>query len=902
MQAQDSEEIPGLKHYDSQIYFEQNLGQFAAGIYYQTHLNHAQMRFMQDGPSNALVRELKKPSLTNSTPKYENYRWMGEQEEEYEALVWNLHFANISPQAAISGRNAMPGKINYFIGNDSSQWVRGAERFQELWYEDLYPGIDLRYYGTAEHQIKYDLIVNAGTETSNIKIYLEGTEGYQINAEGELEVLTKWGVVKDDAPYAYQYIDGQEVEVAVAYQALDAENVGFQINGAYDRNYPLIIDPITLNWASFMHSSGSDDYVMATTLDDDNYVYISGYTKSLTFPTTPGVFQDVYGGGIDAYVAKMTPQGTSLVYATYLGGYDWELAYGIGLNAKKEVYISGFLRSTDYPTTLGSVQPTSGGGLIEGFVSCLSINGDNLIYSTYLGGSDRDYLYDMRVNSAGEAYVSGYTLSSNYPVTPGAFQTSLQGNGDAFVTKLAANGSSVLQSTFIGGSNYDLANGMALHSNGEVMLVGNTGSLDYPVTAGVVQPNMSTAPSSAVEDAFITKLSADFSSLEYSTYLGGTDTDGAYCVAVNSAGEAFVSGVTYSSNLSVSLGAYQHPGNASLGNGDAFVARFTSDGSSLSYLTYLGGSDIDFGKSIAVNSDNEVYLVGATRSLNFPVTAGSSAFAGMYDLYVASLSSDGSTVNHATYLGGQYNDYPRAASSLHLRSGNQVTIAATTHSSDIELTAGTYQSSKTNGISDTPWIANVEFGVVLPAEISALKGEWDDYSEGVELSWASFAEREMLRYTIERLVPDQGWQEIKQLIGHAREQVQTYEYIDQDAMAYGEARVYYRLKYTGIDGIGHFSSMISVEVPLLRERTFVLRPNPAKDFVQLSFTATPSAQLKWEVLDAQGRQVEAKYLAGLNKANRNSLLLDLQALSPGIYLVRTTDETGQTHSEKLLVR
>ncbi|MEL7532437.1 MAG: T9SS type A sorting domain-containing protein [Bacteroidota bacterium] len=900
--AQGSEEIEGLKHFESQIYFEQNLGQFDASIFYQAHLDHAQMRFMQYGPSYAMVKELRKPSITTPLPKYENYRWMDEQESEYEALVWNVRFARSSALAQISGRKQMPGKINYFMGSDSTKWVRGAERFQELWYEDLYPGIDLRYYGTDKHEIKYDLIVKAKADPKDIQMYLEGTQGYQINAEGELEISTQWGLVKDAAPYAYQFINGEEIEIPVVYKAIDPQTVGFQVKGRYNHNFPLIIDPVTLNWATYMHSSGSDDYVMATTLDADDYVYITGYTKSLTFPTTPGVFQDLYGGGIDAYVAKMSPQGNNLIYASYLGGHDWELAYGIGLNAKKEVFISGFLRSANFPTTLGAVQPTSGGGLVEGFVSCLSSNGDNLIYSTYLGGSDRDYLYDMRVNAVGEAYLVGYTLSNDFPTTAGAMQTSLNGNGDAFVTKLSSDGSTVLQSTFVGGSNYDLANGIALRPNGEVYVVGNTGSLNYPVTPGVFQPSIATSPSAVVEDAFITRLSADFSSAIYSTYFGGGDTDGAYCVAVNGAGDAFISGVTYSSDLNTSPGAYQTANSTNLGSGDAFVARIANDGSALQYLTYLGGTSIEFGKSIAVNPDDEAYLVGATRSLDFPVSAGSNSPNGMYDLFVTSISADGTSLGESSLLGGQYNDYPRAASSLHLRDNNKVTIVATTHSSDIPLTAGSYQSNKTNGLSDTPWIANVEFGTVLPAEISRLNANWDDYVQGVELSWFSFAEREMLWYAIERLVPDQGWQEIGQLIGNAQGNEQLYEYLDYNAQSYGQQILYYRLKYTGVDGLDYYSSMTQVEVPLSRERQFTLRPNPAKDFVQISFLNETGQNYSWEVLDVEGRKVSVQSLAGLGQTNSNSLVLDLQALTAGIYLVRITDQNGQSQSQKLLVR
>ncbi|MEL6650108.1 MAG: T9SS type A sorting domain-containing protein [Bacteroidota bacterium] len=884
----------------SQIYFEQNLGQFAAEIQYQAVLNHAQMRFMDHGPSHAMIREIQRPDNSQHLPKYENYRWMGEQEEEYEALVWNTHFVGTSPSIQIEGRYPMPGKINYFIGQDSNRWVRGAERFQELWYEDLYPEIDLRYYGSAEQQVKYDLIVAPGANVSAIQWQYDGVQDIDINATGELEIETLWGVVKEDAPYSYQIIDGEEVEVSLGYRKVSDQILGFEIRGPYEPEVELIIDPVVLNWASYVHSSGSDDYVMATTLDQDDYVYITGYTKSLTFPTTPGVYQDLYGGGIDAFVAKLNPQGNQLVYATYLGGYEWELAYGIGVNAKKEVYLSGFLRSTNYPTTSGSVQPVSGGGLVEGFVSCLSINGDHLIYSTYIGGSDRDYVYDMRVNAIGEAFIVGYTLSSNYPITANAYQTTHQGNGDAFVTKIARDGSSILQSTFVGGSNYDLANGMAVSPSGEVYVVGNTGSTNYPVTAGVFQATMTTAPASAMEDGFISKLSADFSSLQYSSFLGGTGTDGIYCVALNNSGEAFVSGVSYSTDLPVTAGAAQDFGNTALGNGDGFAARITADGSQLRYLTYLGGNDIDFGKSIVVNQFDEAYILGATRSLNFPVGPGSNALGGMYDMFIASVSPDGTNIMDGAFLGGQYNDYPRAAGSLWLKDDDRVTIAGTTHSADIPLTAGSYQSSKANGISDTPWIANVEFGTVLPIQLSPLQGSWDVFAEGVQLNWESENDEGMVWFTIERLLGNQEWKDISQQIGNS--QTKEFQYLDREVQAFGEAVAYYRLRYRGLDGIDHYGKMIQVEIPLLQERLFSLQPNPANDFVQVRFIGEAGADYRYEVLDSQGKLQVVRNIGGLSPRRNEHPILNLQDLAPGVYLLRITTATGQSQSEKLIVR
>jgi hypothetical protein len=901
VRAQTSHEIEGLKQFHTQLYFEENKGQFASEIRFQAHVQEAQIRFLEDASSFALVREVESANHQPfEPPKYENYHWMNEREADHEALVWNLRFVRTQSNHRVTARHPIAGQVNYFLGQDPSKWTRGVKRYQELWYENLFPQVDLRYYGNADHKLKYDFIVKPGGQASSIHLQMDGIQSFQINEAGELVMTTEWGEIVDASPYAYQFIDGQEVEVPVQYQVQDELTFGFAVLGGYNPELPLIIDPITLNWASFLHSSSSDDYLMATVLDEDGYVYVSGYTKSLTFPVTPGIYQNTYGGGIDNFVAKMTPMGTSLVYATYLGGADWELAYGVGIDANNNAYVAGFARSSDYPTTAGSLMPVSGGGLVEGFVSCLNATGDSLIYSTYLGGSDRDYIYDLRVDPAGSAYVTGYSLSADFPTTGTAYQTSQAGNGDAFAVKLNPAGTALEYGTLLGGSSYDIGNGLALRPNGELYVVGNTGSTNFPTSMGAPQTSLNHTPGLMAEDAFITRISADGSTLKYGTYLGGGDSDGAYCIAVNGNGEAFISGVTYSSNFPTTVTAFMGSG-AYQGNGDGFVVRLDSSGTNWAYSTYLGGTDIDFGKAIAVNSSNEVILLGASRSANFPVDPGSAAYTNMYDLFVSMLSADGSSLPQSGFFGGIYNDYPRASGSLYLKGDYDLCVAATTHSGDMPMTSGTFQVNKTNGVSDTPWIGSLQINSVLPAQLKAFAGRWRENQQGVEIEWTSETETAAVQYYLERKTANQDWQSLMRMAGQGERSQQSYHFLDQEAVDFSEQTLYYRLRYAGTNAGMQYSNVIAVRIPASSQSKVRLLANPVHEVLPLSFQMLPGEVAYWQLLALDGREMlHSGRIEG--KGGIQEETIDVAKLPAGMYFLNVQFGQGEKESIKVWIR
>jgi hypothetical protein len=390
---------------------------------------------------------------------------------------------------------------------------------------------------------------------------------------------------------------------------------------------------------------GSDDDTgLGIAVDSSGNAYVTGRTFSTDFPTTSGALQEAKSSGSgfsgpDAFVAKLNPVGNSLVYSTYLGGSGQDSGTGIGLDSSGNAYVSGTTLSTDFPTTNGAFQTSFTGGaqasegaLNEAFVTKLNVTGSSLVYSTYLGGNSRDQAFSIAIDSSGNAYVTGETSSTGFPITSEALQTSLRGLINAFVTKLNSTGTGLVYSTYLGGSSggivgeaVDEGLGIAVDSSGNAYVTGETRSVDFPTTIGAFQP---TKP--GFFNSFVTKLNQTGSALIYSTYLGGTVEDSARSIAVDSAGNAHITGVTGSSNFSTTANAFDTTcgtdGSCNLNNGDlfndTFVTKLNSTGSALVYSSYLGGSNDDGGEGIAVDSSGNAYVTGWTFSTNFPTTNG----------------------------------------------------------------------------------------------------------------------------------------------------------------------------------------------------------------------------------------------------------------------------------------
>ncbi|MBI4529856.1 MAG: SBBP repeat-containing protein, partial [Deltaproteobacteria bacterium] len=604
-----------------------------------------------------------------------------------------MKFIDANPAPEVTGTDITEGKTNYFVGRDPEKWRTGIPTFRKIRYKDVYPGIDLVFYGN-QRRLEYDVVIAPGGDPDRIKIALEGAEKVEIDPDGNLVIQSSGRTITQTAPLTYQLKDNLREQISARYilqknERLKAEakaakyEVGFQV-GSYDKTHDLIIDPV-LSFSTYFGGT-AEDIPTAIAVHLSGNVYIAGFTDSFDFPVTEGAYDLFCGpdglcsypvvGTYDVFVSKLDPTASQLLYSTYLGGSSIDGTGGIAVDALGNAYITGTTQSADFPTTSGAFQTTKGASIDDAFVAKLNPTGSSLIYSTYLGGSftvsgdGRDQASGIAVDSAGNAYVIGTTTSADFPTTDGAFQTSYSLGGDAFVTKLNTTGTAVIYSTFLGGSGIDEGRGIALDSQGNAYLTGSTQSGDFPTTPGVSQPG---CPSnlSLCYDAFVTKLNSTGSALVYSTFLGGaTNFDIGSSIAVDSAGNSCVTGQTKASDFPT-VNPTQGPGDGVGTTEDGFVSKLNADGSTLIYSTYLGGGLVDAGVGIATDSTGSCYVTGFTNSPDFP-TANPWQISpgGNNDAFVAKLSPSGSLL-FSTFLGGDGNDEGRAiaadsAGSMHV--------------------------------------------------------------------------------------------------------------------------------------------------------------------------------------------------------------------------------------------
>ncbi len=430
----------------------------------------------------------------------------------------------------------------------------------------------------------------------------------------------------------------------------------------------------SLTFSTFLGGSNFDQ-VYALALDAAGNIYVTGQTASTNFPSRTG---GVYGNR-DVFVAKLNPAGTQITYLTILGGQQTDTPGGIAVDASGNAYVTGFTLSTDFPTTTGAYQ-TSFRGSESAFVAKLNSSGA-LVYSTYLGGSGRDFATAIGIDGSGNAYVTGYTSSTNFPIVSGAFQTSYGGGfNDAFVTKLNPTGAALVYSTFLGGISDDTASSIAVDPAGNAYICGETNSPNFPVSSAFQAAN------AGGQDAFVTKLNATASGLTFSTYLGGSFDDLANSIAIDSSGNVYVAGVTSSFDFPVSSTAFQ---SSISGAFNAFVAKLTSTGAALAFSTFLGGSGSDQASTLAVDSAGNVWLAGSTSSTNFPlVNAFQALLAGGKDVFVATLNATGDHLLYASYLGGASDDSGLA---IGIDNKGSEVVGGITQSSNFPSTLGVIQ-------------------------------------------------------------------------------------------------------------------------------------------------------------------------------------------------------------------
>ena len=614
--------------------------------------------------------------MVYSLPKFEN-------EKEVKGWVIKESFVGASI-SNVKGEEEAITKVNYFKGKDAVKWRRNISTYNLVSLGEVYDGIELKLkaYGNNVEKLFY---VKPNANPERIKVRVEGAKGLKVNENGELVFITEPGPVRFTKPFAYQKIKGKKKTVEVAYVIYEGNTYGFKVAN-YDKKKPLIIDPLL---ASTFLGGGSEDLGHSIAIDGTGNVYVTGGTHSSDYPTTSGTYDESHNNVYDVFVSRLDESLSTLLASTFIGGSDWDDSNSIAIDGMGNVYVTGVTDSSDYPTTHGAYDESYNGG-DDVFVSRLDMGLSTLLASTFIGGGNRDHGRSIAIDGIGNIYVTGETGSSDYPITSGAYDESYNGDRDVFVSRLDMDLSTLLASTFIGGSNWDWGNPIAIDETGNVYVTGGTYSFDYPTTHGAYDESYN-----GDHDVFVSKLDSSLSTLLASTFIGGGDWDGGLSIATDGTGNIYVIGYTGSSDYPTTSGAYDESYN---GDHDVFVSRLDSNLSTLLASTFIGGCDWDGGHSIAIDGIGNIYVTGETGSSDYPITSGAydESYNGDRDVFVSRLDMDLSTLLASTFIGGCDRDF---GWSIAIEDMGNVYVTGFTGSSGYPTTHGAYDESH-NGYLD----------------------------------------------------------------------------------------------------------------------------------------------------------------------------------------------------------
>lgn len=628
---------------------------------------------------------------------------------------------------AVLGEQPQPGKVNYFIGNNPSQWHTNVPTYARVRCKNVYPGIDLVYYGN-HRQLEYDFEISAGANPNRIQFEITGGGPIQLDGDGNLLLTTANGDLRFKSPTVYQEIGGQRVAINGQYIVQDATHIGFKV-AQYDSNKPLVIDPVLI-YSTYVGGSGTDQPT-GIAVDAAGEVVVTGYTDSTDFPLA--TIGSLPLGSTHVFVAKLDATGSNLIYADYLGGNDQDYGYGVALDSSNDVYVTGNTSSSDFPV-VNAYQGTYPGGL-NAFVTKIAPDGASLLYSTYLGGSGSDVPAGIILNSAGEMIIGGNTTSTDFPVS-NAYQSSVSPNQGGiwgtygFLTKFSADGASLLFSTYFSG-NSNVVNtcgsspcwpspdnritGMATDAAGDIYATGSTNTYNFPVTNGAYLTTDSAPQNASV--AFVSRFDGT-GGLQYSTYFYESSGQMTYptAIAVDGSGSSYVTGTAVSDGtFPLTSTSICDPAVYGFGCSYAFLTKFDSSLSSLSYSTFLGPNNFANPSSLLLDANNNAYVLASTYSNSFSIVNGMESYTDGADTLLVEVDPTGTSQLWATYLGGSGEDNGVGLAS---DSNGNIYAAGSTDSPDFPVTAGAFQPSLAGNTN----VFVVKIGAALAPMVSLTPG------------------------------------------------------------------------------------------------------------------------------------------------------------------------------------
>jgi hypothetical protein len=691
-------------------FFTQNQGQVGNNSV-RYYIQGKGVWFLDDG----IVFEIKEQLKENEARRNPFDRLDPELEPEIpkprKSVVLKLNFEGCN-KVEPKGVSKLSHRSNYFYGNDSSEWCTNVPNYQEVIYENIYDKIDLRYY-SSEKGLKYDFIVKPGGDPNDIILNYEGADELKVDENDNLIVQTSLGNIVDSELFVYQNSDNDKNKIGSEFKLIGSKTFRFEIFNEYNKNKDLVIDPLL--YSTYVGGSGGDDSYDLR-IDSNGNAYVIGATSSPNFPTTVGANDTTHNSNDDVFVFKLNNLGSSLIYSTYIGGNSGDEGFGIILDSSGNIFGTGYTWSSNFPVTQSSYDTTYN-GQDDIFVFKLDSTGSNLLYCTFIGTTLIDYGYDIGVDSNGNAIVSGVTWSSSFPTTAGAYDTVFSGSTDCIVFKLDSTGSSLLFSTFIGGSGSDNGRAIVIDSTGNAYITGTTGSGNFPTTSGA----FSESHSGGTYDSYILKLDSSGSSVLYSSFVGGSGGDVGLSITIDTNGNAYITGNTFSTDFPITSGAYDTTHN---GYHDVFVVKINSAGSSLNYSTFVGGSGVgtyyvDYGYNIEIDSLGNAYVTGYTGSDDFPTTPGAydTTFNGVGCVFVFKLNSIGTILLYSTFIGRGNDNFE--AGGIDVDNNGIAYVTGKTNRPDFPTTSGSYDTSF-NGGWDV-FVLKLNFTPNFPPTITDLK-------------------------------------------------------------------------------------------------------------------------------------------------------------------------------------
>jgi hypothetical protein len=686
-------------------YFIENKGQWPNEVLYLTKMNGLDVWITNVGLQYTFYKLVDSANVESDLRTDFRKRKFGDSNSEIVGQRIFVNYNNSNSKQNAQGLFKQSGYFNYLVGDDDKKHAQNVGLYKEVIVKNVYDGIDVRYYFEGGN-LRYDFIVNSGHDYKQIQLEIDGSIGTEIKNQ-DLVFKTIFGEVKQSELFVYQNANNHQNEITSKWK-FSKDGYSFEIDN-YDVTKPLIIDPLI--YSTFI---GGNSFDQARGIDVDNAgnAYITGFTVSLNYATTPGVFQQTNTGGFqDVFITKLNSDGTNLIFSTLLGGSSVDVSNSIVVDNLGNSFVSGSTMSTNFDITSGSFQTSNRGGN-DIFVTKLNSTGTALIYSCILGGDYEDEGYDIAIDNIGNAFITGYTESINYHVTSGAFQNSNDGTNDVFVTKLNSNGTSIVYSTLIGGSDYEGAYAIDLDGTGNAYITGYTESLDFDVTLGSYQTNHD----GGGYDVFVTKLNSTGTALVYSTYFGGSDYDESYSIAIGEFDNAYITGYTNSIDFNTTTGAYETIPD---GMGEAFISKFNFSGTDLVFSTLLGGSGEEYGYGIAVDNYENAILTGWTTSTDFDITTDayqSSIDGSGYDLFVTKINSTGNDLEYSTYLGGTSGEY---VYEIAIDTQNNAYVTGETLSQDFDHTIGAYQTTIGSSSLSDNFVSKICLGLPMDITLSS---------------------------------------------------------------------------------------------------------------------------------------------------------------------------------------